>query len=229
MDQEVTSRAPFEGHHGYHGSQKLETRPTSKIPRASSKSGQIRGQTLAPSSRSSRTRSSKDATVTVPPRNKDRNREPWQIQKSALTKKFGDLAWTPRKRLSPDALEGIRALHAQYPEEYTTPLLADHFEVSPENIRRILKSKWRPSEEEDDDRRQRWERRGESIWNKKADLGLKPPKKWRAKGIGKDQVAFHKKRGHIFGRDVGEEASGSNSITAGLDNRRKPSLSDMIL
>ena len=115
---------------------------------------------------------------------KDR-REEWQIQKSALSEKFGSAGWMPRKRLSPDTLEGIRALHAQYPDKFTTPILADQFKVSPEAIRRILKSKWRPSEEEEDRRRQRWEKRGENIWSQKVEVGIKPPKKWRDLGVGK--------------------------------------------
>ncbi|KAI4199174.1 MAG: hypothetical protein LQ350_004804 [Teloschistes chrysophthalmus] len=106
-------------------------------------------------------------------------REDWQIQKDVLSTKFGTTGWSPRKRLSPDALEGIRALHAQFPEKYSTPVLADQFEVSPEAIRRILKSKWRPNEEEVADRRQRWDNRGERIWTQMVALGVKPPKKWR--------------------------------------------------
>ncbi len=112
-------------------------------------------------------------------------REPWQTQKRALSEKFGCTGWMPRKRLSPDTLEGIRALHAQYPDRFTTPILAEHFKVSPEAIRRILKSKWRPKDEEEDRRRQRWEKRGENIWSQMVEVGIKPPKKWREMGVGK--------------------------------------------
>ncbi|MCJ1284396.1 Required for respiratory growth protein 9 mitochondrial [Xylographa opegraphella] len=111
--------------------------------------------------------------------------EPWGVQKTALKHKFGERGWTPRKRLSPDALDGIRALHAQYPEDYSTSVLAEQFKVSPEAIRRILKSKWRPNDEEDVSRRQRWQKRGEAIWGQMVELGLKPPKKWRNLGIGR--------------------------------------------
>ena len=107
---------------------------------------------------------------------------PWQSQKAALLNKFGTATWSPRKRLSPDALSGIRALHAQYPLKYTTPVLAAQFQISPEAIRRILKSKWTPSEEEDDDRRQRWEKRGEKIWNNLVDQGLRKSKVWGEEG-----------------------------------------------
>ncbi|KAL8829165.1 MAG: hypothetical protein Q9170_006291, partial [Blastenia crenularia] len=115
----------------------------------------------------------------VRPRQFTSKRETWQIQKDALSSKFGPVGWTPRKRLSPDALEGIRALHAQYPERFTTPVLANQFEISAEAIRRILKSKWRPTDEEETDRRQRWDNRGERIWSKMVASGVKPPKKWR--------------------------------------------------
>lgn len=101
-------------------------------------------------------------------------REVWQIQKTALLKKFGDEGWKPRKRLSPDALDGIRALHAQYPDKYSTPVLAQEFKVSPEVIRRILRSKWRPSEEEMTSRRERWAKRHDRIWDQKAEIGIRP-------------------------------------------------------
>ena len=111
--------------------------------------------------------------------------QPWQTQKKALSKKFGPTGWLPRKRLSPDTLEGIRALHTQYPDRFTTPILADQFKVSPEAIRRILKSKWIPKDEEVETRRRRWEKRGENIWSQMVEMGIKPPKKWRQMGVGK--------------------------------------------
>ena len=113
-------------------------------------------------------------------------RQPWQVQKTALSRKFGASKWSPRKRLSPDSLEGIRACRTNFPTMYTTPVLADLFKVSPEAIRRILKSKWRPSEAEEDRRRERWNKRGLSIWNQLNELGMKPPRKWRTqqRGLG---------------------------------------------
>lgn len=116
------------------------------------------------------------------------SREPWQSQKSALKTKFPS-GWQPRKKLSPDAMDGIRALHAKDPETYKTATLADQFKISPEAIRRILKSKWRPSEAEEDGRRERWHKRGEKIWSDKAAQGYRLPRKWR----GKKQVAGRKK------------------------------------
>lgn len=110
-------------------------------------------------------------------------REAWQVHKEAMKKKFPD-GWKPPKKLSPDALAGIRALHAQMPEVYTTAALAQSFEVSPEAIRRILKSKWSPNSEEESDRAERWFERGKKIYTAKAAAGEKPPKRWRELGIG---------------------------------------------
>lgn len=101
-------------------------------------------------------------------------REHWKIQKEALKEKFGEQGWSPRKKLSPDTMEGIRALHEQYPRKYTTPVLADQFEVSPEAIRRILKSKWRPSPKKMEERRARWAKRHDRIWDAQAEMGLRP-------------------------------------------------------
>ncbi|KAI0011673.1 hypothetical protein F4779DRAFT_571627 [Xylariaceae sp. FL0662B] len=120
-------------------------------------------------------------------------RESWQIQKAALGQKFPG-GWSPRKRLSPDALEGIRALHSQFPEEFTTEVLSQRFQVSPEAIRRILKSKWKPSSEEEIDRQERWFKRGKQIWSQMAELGKKPPRKWRREGVVRDP-SWNKKRG----------------------------------
>ncbi|KAF2146978.1 uncharacterized protein K452DRAFT_283161 [Aplosporella prunicola CBS 121167] len=112
-------------------------------------------------------------------------REHWQIDKDALRKKLGGEEWRPRKRLSPEALEGIRALHAKDPYKFTTPLLAEEFKVSPDAIRRILRSKWKPSEEEEQERAERWNKRGEQIWTQLAASGVRPPRKWRQMGVGR--------------------------------------------
>ncbi|KAF2114668.1 Neugrin-domain-containing protein, partial [Lophiotrema nucula] len=116
---------------------------------------------------------------------KPTERERWQIEKAALKAKLGGEAWNPRKKLSPDAMEGIRHLHETSPDRFTTPILAEHFKVSPDAIRRILKSKWKPSDEEQEERLKRWDKRGEKIWSNLVELGVKPPKKWREMGVGR--------------------------------------------
>ncbi|GAB1312922.1 Required for respiratory growth protein 9 mitochondrial [Madurella fahalii] len=125
-------------------------------------------------------------------KDKDKDRKPpaqpkesWKVQKDALKKKFPE-GWNPRKKLSPDAMAGIRALHAQFPAEYTTEVLAEKFEVSPEAIRRILKANWTPTPEEEEKRQKRWFNRGKRVWALWAELGKKPPRKWRAEGVVRD-------------------------------------------
>ncbi|MCJ1402240.1 Required for respiratory growth protein 9 mitochondrial [Xylographa trunciseda] len=165
--------------------------------------------------------------------------EPWGVQKTALEQKFGEQGWAPRKRLSPDALDGIRALHAQYPEDYPTAVLAEQFKVSPEAIRRILKSKWRPNEEEDVSRRQRWQKRGETIWGQMVELGVKAPKKWRDLGIGrinKSDSGREKPRARSQTADKRVVAQAATNdllkapmVIAKADQLVKRSLSDRIL
>ncbi|KAI7269893.1 hypothetical protein KC345_g7522 [Hortaea werneckii] len=153
-------------------------------------------------------------------------RETWQVQKQALDRKFGDAGWQPRKRLSPDTIEGIRALHASDPAAYTNATLSEHFKVSPEAIRRILKSKWRPNDQEAEDRRIRWERRGAKKWHDMAEQGVRPPSKWTALGAGGeeglkvDRIPKRKKRGSdrhlswddVVGASKDEEEDGTGSF-----------------
>ncbi|RGP68005.1 required for respiratory growth mitochondrial [Fusarium longipes] len=132
----------------------------------------------------------------------------WKVQKAALKEKFPE-GWRPRKRLSPDALAGIRALNAQFPDVYTTQALAEKFEVAPEAIRRILKSKWQPNSAEEESRQERWFRRGKDVWESRAALGIKPPQKWRREGIVRDP-SYH---------DWKKEAVQRNKIQAEQDDR----------
>lgn len=110
-----------------------------------------------------------------------RDLELWRVQKAAMERKFGEEGWKPHKRLSPEAIDGIRALHAQHPSEFTTPKLASLFKVSSEVVRRILKSKWQPNAEELADRNARWERRGAQIWNKMIEDGTVKTKSMKKK------------------------------------------------
>lgn len=148
---------------------------------------------------------------------RNRNLDAWKVQKAALEEKFGEQSWNPRKRISPDALAGIRALHAKSPETFSTAILADHFKITPEAVRRILKSKWQPSEEEAEERRERWEKRGEKKWTEMAEQGLKPPKKWRDRGVGKaepGEVPVWKQPGKVGERWI-ESTDADRFIMAG--------------
>lgn len=148
-------------------------------------------QPLDPSQPASNAASSSSSTSPSPsPRARDKQpkrdskrppipKEEWQVQKAALTAKFGGTAWAPRKRLSPDAMDCIRALQDQFPNQMNTEVLAREFEVSPEAIRRILRRRWEPSADQEADRRDRWRRRGERIWTSWAQQGYKVPQSFR--------------------------------------------------
>lgn len=69
----------------------------------------------------------------------------WAKREESLRKRYG--AWNPTKKLSRQQITDIRELKAQWPQ-MKTKQLADHFKINPESIRRILKSKWEPSEDE---------------------------------------------------------------------------------
>jgi hypothetical protein len=44
-------------------------------------------------------------------------------------------------------MEGLRELHRFDPEKFNTSVLSEKFKISPEGVRRILKSRWTPSRE----------------------------------------------------------------------------------
>ncbi|KAI9681408.1 MAG: Required for respiratory growth protein 9 mitochondrial [Caeruleum heppii] len=207
----------------------IETIAAEALAKKPNQSASARQRTVAlegnTSSHSHKTASSRSSakvpaspTRQLPPRPAWK-RLPWQIQKDALRSKLSSQPWQPPKRLSPDALDGIRALHAQYPDKFTTPILAEHFAVSPDAIRRILKSKWRPSAEEEEERRERWLKRGEKIWQKLGDAGVKPPRMWREKGIRLNRA------GGVPSR-IGP--NGSSSRTSGRARRGKGTAWDTV-
>lgn len=136
------------------------------------------------------------------------NKPSWAAQKEALKKKFPD-GWRPHKRLSPDALSGIRALNQQFPDMFTTEVLSQRFEMSPEAIRRILRTKWEPSADEDEDRQRRWFNRGVAIWEKYEALGIKAPRRWREaammkNGPGRKSLAQEAEHDRVLDDEIDE-------------------------
>lgn len=70
----------------------------------------------------------------------------WQKRDKAHRKRYGN--WNPTKRLSRSQMQDIRSLKQQMPHMKTIDF-ANVFKVLPEAIRRILQSKWTPTEEEE--------------------------------------------------------------------------------
>ncbi|KLO14107.1 hypothetical protein SCHPADRAFT_903549 [Schizopora paradoxa] len=83
--------------------------------------------------------------------------------------------WNPPRKISRDAMEGLRSLHAHDPETFSTPVLAEKFQISPEAVRRILRSKWMPKREErgkllEKERRRKQEYIAKSIERERGEL-----------------------------------------------------------
>ncbi|KAF4847043.1 Required for respiratory growth protein 9 [Colletotrichum siamense] len=186
---------------------KATAKQDAQAAKATQTSSDERSNSSRPRKPRSRRPTNDEADGDLNPHERERKhrREHWQVQKEALKEKFPE-GWNPRKRLSPDAIAGIKALHAQSPEEYTTTKLSSMFEVSPEAIRRILRSKWQASPEEEQDRQERWFRRGVSVWSRYAEMGVKPPRKWRREGVARDP-AYHDRRKAAIEKRKEEEAA----------------------
>lgn len=84
-----------------------------------------------------RRRTRPDTTVTP---------EHWKRHRERIKEIFPE-GWNPQRKLSREAMVALRSLHAMDKEMFTTPLLASKFKISPEAVRRILRSKWEPSKE----------------------------------------------------------------------------------
>ncbi|CAA7264334.1 unnamed protein product [Cyclocybe aegerita] len=70
----------------------------------------------------------------------------YKAHREALRKEFPE-GWSPPRKLSREAMDALRQLNRMDPDKFTTPILADKFKISPEAVRRILKSRWEPSAE----------------------------------------------------------------------------------
>lgn len=107
--------------------------------------------------------------------------ESWMVNKAILQAKFRGAQWDSKKKLSPAAREGIKTLHKNHPE-YTTAKLSELFEISPEVVRRVLRSKWEPDTETQEARLQHWVRRGGSVFQRWEELGVVQTKRTK-KGV----------------------------------------------
>ena len=80
-------------------------------------------------------------------RNKRRSSPEWLKRKESLVQRYGH--WSPTRKLSRQQMQDIRSLKDQMPYMRTIDF-ANHFKVSPEAIRRILRSKWIPNDKEEE-------------------------------------------------------------------------------
>ncbi|KAF8842870.1 hypothetical protein BDN67DRAFT_964998 [Paxillus ammoniavirescens] len=86
-----------------------------------------------------------------PPRRKQVNTAPtpdeWRLHRQKIKEAFPN-GWNPTHKLSREAMDGLRSLHTFDNETFSCAVLAEKFKISPEAVRRILRSKWEPSREQ---------------------------------------------------------------------------------
>jgi len=71
----------------------------------------------------------------------------WRKHRNAIKERFPE-GWAPPKRISREAMDLLRALHKVDPGLNSVPMLADKFRISPEAVRRVLKSRFELGREE---------------------------------------------------------------------------------
>jgi hypothetical protein len=76
----------------------------------------------------------------------DEDKPQWLIHKEALRRKFPD-GWNPPKKISRPSMTLLRTLHQTDPHQFSLSTLSEKFKISPEAVRRILRSKWEPTQE----------------------------------------------------------------------------------
>lgn len=83
-----------------------------------------------------------------------KDKEMWMRHAERIRSKYPD-GWQPKNKLSRGAMIGIKELHGFDNQEFSVNNLSKKFKRSPESIRRVLKSKWVPSEERANEQNER--------------------------------------------------------------------------
>ncbi|KAF9967929.1 Required for respiratory growth protein 9 mitochondrial [Mortierella alpina] len=71
----------------------------------------------------------------------------WLKHKIAIKNKLNGEKWDPQKKLTRQAMEEVRYLRKQFPDEWTTTKLSEHYNMAGESIRRILRTDFQPPAE----------------------------------------------------------------------------------
>ncbi|KAI1314990.1 Required for respiratory growth protein 9 mitochondrial [Mortierella claussenii] len=125
----------------------------------------------------------------------------WMKHQMAIKEKLNGQAWSPQKRVTRKAMDEIRFLHKQFPEEWTTPKLAKHFNIASESVRRILKSNFQISPERAAEQDQIKERiRKEKVKAAVERLAARRHENWKKRQEERQQIrktATEKERGVI--------------------------------
>lgn len=91
----------------------------------------------------------------------------WTKRDETIRKRYGE--WKPTHKLSRQQIQDIRNIKDKMPHMKTIEL-SNHFKISPEAIRRILKSSWVPSDADEEQIRLRGEKRKDESQTTKKEM-----------------------------------------------------------
>ncbi|KAG7448777.1 uncharacterized protein BT62DRAFT_965360 [Guyanagaster necrorhizus] len=114
---------------------------------------------------------------------KEATPEEYIRHRKAMRKRFPD-GWNPPRKISREAMDGLRELHQFDRAKFNTEVLADKFKISPDAVRRILKGRWEPSRERRIEMRAK-ERKGTAEFVRLSQLRerLEAEKLWKEKNM----------------------------------------------
>jgi hypothetical protein len=71
----------------------------------------------------------------------------YKKHRETMRKAFPE-GWSPPRKLSREAMDSLRQLHRANSSHFNVTMLSQQFKISPEAVRRILKSHWEPTYEQ---------------------------------------------------------------------------------
>ncbi|KZT03817.1 uncharacterized protein LAESUDRAFT_728837 [Laetiporus sulphureus 93-53] len=105
--------------------------------------------------------------------------------------------WQPPRKLSREAMEALRYSHRVDPNVATTSALADNFRISPEAVRRILRSKWEPSAEKRAKVLQQQHARKEAWYRQMREEERKKQEEWEEVHRKKQEATYTRKNDRL--------------------------------
>lgn len=89
----------------------------------------------------------------------------WIKRDATIKRKFDGGPWKPTAKVLRITMDGIRTFRKQFPQLDVSKIGA-LFKISPEAVRRILKSRWKPTAEDEANLSARWDKRREVLETK---------------------------------------------------------------
>ncbi|KAK6535341.1 Required for respiratory growth protein 9 mitochondrial [Orbilia ellipsospora] len=135
----------------------------------------------------------------------------WQRHKDAVRDKLGGSQWKPFSRLSPAAVATLKQLKAEN-KGMKVEEFAPIFKISPDAMRRILRSKWTPTAKEEESRMERWKKRGDQVWQKWADDGMVETRESKLQKRERKEMTIMERRGDKEGFLLSKKLNLKNRI-----------------